>query len=69
MTGANSAVGLRSMPVRYLFLDEVDAYRKRSSGGTGFRLFDRHGFGFGPLRPFTRRRGRGRRELLAKPRG
>ena len=26
MTGANSAVGLRSMPVRYLFLDEVDAF-------------------------------------------
>ena len=26
MTGANSAVGLRSMPVRYLFLDEVDGY-------------------------------------------
>jgi len=26
MTGANSAVGLRSIPVRYLFLDEVDAY-------------------------------------------
>ncbi|MEN6568050.1 MAG: phage terminase large subunit family protein [Veillonellales bacterium] len=26
MTGANSAAGLRSMPVRYLFLDEVDAY-------------------------------------------
>jgi len=26
MTGANSAVGLRSMAVRYLFLDEVDAY-------------------------------------------
>lgn len=26
MTGANSAVGLRSMPVRILFLDEVDAY-------------------------------------------
>lgn len=25
-TGANSAVGLRSMPARYLFLDEVDAY-------------------------------------------
>src|SRR6202020_1473663 len=24
--GANSAAGLRSMPVRYLFLDEVDAY-------------------------------------------
>ena len=26
MTGANSAVALRSMPVRYLFLDEVDGY-------------------------------------------
>lgn len=26
LTGANSAVGLRSMPVRWLFLDEVDAY-------------------------------------------
>ena len=26
MTGANSAVGLRSMPVRYLFMDEVDGY-------------------------------------------
>jgi phage terminase large subunit GpA-like protein len=26
MTGSNSATGLRSMPARYLFLDEVDAY-------------------------------------------
>jgi hypothetical protein len=26
MTGANSAVGLRSMPARFLFLDEVDGY-------------------------------------------
>jgi phage terminase large subunit GpA-like protein len=26
MTGANSAVGLRSMPIRYLMLDEVDGY-------------------------------------------
>ena len=26
VTGANSAVGLRSMPVRYLFLDEIDGY-------------------------------------------
>ncbi|MCP6275090.1 phage terminase large subunit family protein, partial [Klebsiella pneumoniae] len=24
--GANSAASLRSMPVRYLFLDEIDAY-------------------------------------------
>lgn len=26
MTGANSAVGLRSMPARYLFMDEIDGY-------------------------------------------
>ena len=26
MAGANSAAGLRSMPVRFLFLDEIDAY-------------------------------------------
>jgi len=26
MTGANSAVGLRSLPARYLFMDEVDGY-------------------------------------------
>lgn len=26
LTGANSATGLRSMPCRYVFLDEVDAY-------------------------------------------
>lgn len=26
ITGANSAVGLRSLPIRYLFLDEVDGY-------------------------------------------
>jgi phage terminase large subunit GpA-like protein len=26
MTGANSASGLRSMPIRFLFLDEVDGY-------------------------------------------
>jgi len=26
LTGANSAAGLRSMPIRYLVLDEVDAY-------------------------------------------
>lgn len=32
MTGANSAVGLRSMPVRYLFLDEVDAFPPDADG-------------------------------------
>ena len=26
MTGANSAAGLKSMPIRYLFLDEIDEY-------------------------------------------
>jgi phage terminase large subunit GpA-like protein len=26
MTGANSATGLRSMPARYMFLDEIDGY-------------------------------------------
>lgn len=33
VTGANSAVGLRSMPARYLLLDEVDAYPASASGG------------------------------------
>lgn len=32
VTGANSAIGLRSMPVRYLFLDEVDAYPGDADG-------------------------------------
>lgn len=32
MTGANSAAGLRSTPVRYLFLDEVDGYPGDSDG-------------------------------------
>ena len=32
MTGANWAIGLRSMPVRYLFLDEVDGYPPDTDG-------------------------------------
>ncbi|MGP1397159.1 MAG: phage terminase large subunit family protein [Inquilinaceae bacterium] len=32
LTGANSAVGLRSMPARYLFLDEIDAYPPDADG-------------------------------------
>lgn len=32
MTGANSAVGLRSLPARYLFLDEVDGYPEDVDG-------------------------------------
>ena len=34
MTGANSAAGLRSTPVRFLFLDEIDAY-PADVGGEG----------------------------------
>ncbi len=34
LTGANSAVGLRSRPVRFLFADEVDAYPP-DAGGEG----------------------------------
>lgn len=32
ITGANSAVGLRSMPARFIFLDEVDAYPHDADG-------------------------------------
>jgi len=32
ITGANSAAGLRSLPARYLFLDEIDAYPSDASG-------------------------------------
>jgi phage terminase large subunit GpA-like protein len=32
MTGANSAVGLRSTPARYMFLDEVDGYPGDADG-------------------------------------
>jgi len=32
LTGANSAVGLRSIPARYLFLDEVDGYPGDTDG-------------------------------------
>lgn len=32
LTGANSAIGLRSMPARYLFLDEIDGYPRDIDG-------------------------------------
>ena len=32
LTGANSPIGLRSMPVRYLFFDEVDAFPADAEG-------------------------------------
>lgn len=42
ITGANSAVGLRSMPVRYLFLDEVDAFPSDVEGeGDPVKLAER----------------------------
>ncbi|MCI1193605.1 phage terminase large subunit family protein [Calidifontimicrobium sp. SYSU G02091] len=51
MTGANSAVGLRSMPVRYLFLDEVDAYPLDVDGeGDAIHLAEAR------TRTFTRRK-------------
>jgi len=33
VTGANSSVGLRSMPARFLLMDEVDAYPPSASTG------------------------------------
>ncbi len=51
MTGANSAVGLRSMPVRYLFLDEVDGYPQDVEGeGDAISLAEAR------TRTFTRRK-------------
>lgn len=42
ITGANSAVGLRSMPVRFLFLDEVDAFPSDIEGeGDPVKLAER----------------------------
>jgi phage terminase large subunit GpA-like protein len=42
MTGANSAVGLRSTPARYIFLDEVDAHApRREPARTNGPLFRR----------------------------
>jgi phage terminase large subunit GpA-like protein len=35
VTGANSAVGLRSMPARYLLMDECDAYPATAAGAAG----------------------------------
>lgn len=32
ITGANSAAGLRSMPMRYIFMDEIDAYPQDVDG-------------------------------------
>src|ERR687891_1503983 len=43
LTGANSAVGLRSMPARYLFLDEVDGYPGDVEGAKAIQSCSRSG--------------------------
>lgn len=48
ITGANSAVGLRSMPARNVFLDEVDAYPGDLDGeGDPVKLAEARTFNFG----------------------
>ena len=51
MTGANSAVGLRSMPARFLFPDEVDSYEAEAEGeGDPIKLAERRTQTFGHRR-------------------
>ena len=51
MTGANSAVGLRSTPARYLFLDEIDGYPLDADGeGDPVDLAERRTATFGSRR-------------------
>ena len=48
LTGANSAVGLRSMPARWVFLDEVDGYPGDVDGeGSPIRLAEQRTNSFG----------------------
>ena len=50
MTGANSAVGLRSTPARYIFLDEVDAYpASADEEGDPVTLAEARSLGSGPI--------------------
>lgn len=49
ITGANSAAGLRSMPVRYLFRDEIDAYPDDCEGeGDPLSLSEARTSNYGP---------------------
>lgn len=51
MTGANSAVGLRSMPARFLFPDEVDSYEAEAEDeGDPIKLAERRTQTFGHRR-------------------
>jgi phage terminase large subunit GpA-like protein len=71
MTGANSAVGLRSMPVRYLFLDEVDGYPLDVEGeGDAISLAEARTRTFARARSSSsrRRRSQGRRPSSASTR-
>lgn len=73
MTGANSAVGLRSMPARFLFPDEVDSYEAEAEDeGDPIKLAERRTQTFGHRRkiflvstPTTKGRSRIESEYLA----
>lgn len=75
--GANSATGLRSMPARYVFLDEVDAYPPEIDGeGDPVSLAEARTATFGRRRkvflcstPTTERRSRIWREYQASTQG
>ena len=57
MTGANSAVGLRSMPARYLFMDEIDGYPQDIDGeGDPILLAERRTATFNKRKKIFRRR-------------
>jgi phage terminase large subunit GpA-like protein len=67
MTGANSAVGLRSMPVRYLFLDEVDGYPLDVEGeGDAISLAEARTRTFARARSSSSRRRRSRGEAIER---
>ena len=68
LTGANSAVGLRSMPARWVFLDEVDAYPGDVDGeGDPIALAEARtiSFGHGNMPPAAGWRWRGWRSTPA----
>jgi phage terminase large subunit GpA-like protein len=53
MTGANSAAGLRSMPIRWLFMDEIDAYPSDVEGeGSPIALAEKRTTTFGRRKIF-----------------